>query len=117
MTDSHPRSRLEFLFDAFVGPAMDFNALIKLTGVNDTSDNAAGIDFAAYPFKRANEPSWSDLPERPGQHLFPAPQSQLVSVNSSHPLSSLVITDPPCDTAIAALTFIPPPPYNRSSIL
>ena len=117
LTDSHPRSRLEFLFDAFVGPAMDFKPLIKLTDVNDTSDNAAGIDFGAYPFKRANEPSWSDLPERPGQHLFPAPQSQLEPANSSYPLSSLVITDPPGDAAIAPLTFIPPPPYNTVSEL
>lgn len=53
LTDSNPRIRLKFLFDAFVGPAMSFNPLIKLTDVDDTSDNAAGMDFAAYPFKRA----------------------------------------------------------------
>ena len=44
LTDSHPRSRLEFLFDDFVGPAMDFNSLIKL---KDVDDNAAGIDFCS----------------------------------------------------------------------
>ena len=85
MTDSHLRSRLEFLFDAFIGPATDFKPLIQLTDVNDTSDNATGIDFAAYPFKRVNMPSRSDLPERPGQHLFPAPQSQLESANNTVP--------------------------------
>ena len=51
------RSRLDFLFDAVVGPAMDFKPLIKLTDVNDTSDDGAGNDFAAYPIKRANNRS------------------------------------------------------------
>ncbi len=50
---------------------MDLKTLIKLTDVDDTSDNAASIGFATYPFKRTDEPSWSDLPERPGQHIFP----------------------------------------------
>ena len=121
LTDSHLRSRLEFLFDAFVGPAMDFKPLIKLTDVNDTSGNAAGIDFAAYPFKRANKPSWSDLPERPGQHLFPAPQSQLEPANNTVPESlpktvktdNLTIADPLSPTI--DLESAPPPAPSSES--